>query len=110
VRASLRSVALHVGALQVKVAAAVACAAAALCTAAAARASPEVSLDDPLYEALARLRAEGKVPPFTGGAEPLTRSEMERLFLFAKDTTDAALVRSADRFWLSPADRIALRA
>ena len=91
-----------------KVAAAVACAAAALCTA-AAWATPNVPLDDPLYEALLRLRAEGKIPPFTGGAEPLTRSEMERLFLLAHDSADAAEVRAPSGFWLSPADRVALR-
>src|SRR5207248_3054198 len=67
-------------------------------------------LDDPLYAALAKIRAEGKIPPYTGGAEPLTRSEMERLFLAAKDANGLAEVRSpASGFWFSPADRIALR-
>ncbi|MFL5390193.1 MAG: hypothetical protein ACJ79C_15800, partial [Myxococcales bacterium] len=63
--------------------------AAALCIAAAALASPNVPLDDPLYAALERLRAEGRIPPWSGGMLPLTRAEMERLFLQAKDAVDA---------------------
>ena len=88
---------------------AVACAA-AFCIAAAALASPNVPLDDPLYAALERLRAEGKIPPWSGGILPLTRAEMERLFAAAKDASDLALVRSPEGFWLSAADRVALRA
>ena len=45
-------------------------------SAAAARATPNIPLEDPVYLELARLRAEGKLPAYLGGARPLTEAEV----------------------------------
>jgi hypothetical protein len=50
-------------------------------------------LDDPLYEALARLLAEGKIPPYSGGDRVSVRVEA-----FAEHVGNDAFVPGATSF------------
>lgn len=67
----------------------------------AATASPNVPLDSAAYEELARLRAIGELPPFSGGLRPLTTRRVSGLL---------RLPASRRGFWLVPAERILLTA
>jgi hypothetical protein len=66
-------------------------------------ASPNVALDDPVYERLARMRALGDLPAYAGGLFPLTERRVREL-LPASDTSLARLTLRG--FWLRPIDRL----
>jgi hypothetical protein len=50
-----------------------------LAAATAARGTPNVPLEDPVYLQLAQLRAQGKLRAYLGGVRPLTEAEVQRL-------------------------------
>src|SRR5437868_420740 len=78
---------------------------------AAAAASPNVPLEDPVYEQLARLRADGKLPAYLGGAGPLTEAEVQRLLSLAGAPPDSLLLSpEMTGFWARPANRVTARA
>ncbi len=72
--------------------------------AATADASPNTSLDDPVYADLARLRAEGRLGPFAGGLQPLTDARIHDLLLAAGETDDR--FAPLDGWWIA-VDRVA---
>lgn len=83
-----------------------------LCTllASAAHASPNVPLDDPVYERLAVLRALGRLPVYLGGIRPLTEYDAQRLLLQAGEAPDPTLPPLSLRgLWFNPARRVTAR-
>jgi hypothetical protein len=76
--------------------------AAALALAAApSDASPNVSLDDPIYDQLDQRALAGGVPPFRGGLAPLTEARVHEL------VRDAPGLPTG--WWIHPIERAALR-
>jgi hypothetical protein len=67
-------------------------------------ASPNVSLDEPIYEQLAALRARGRLPAYLGGLRPLTEARARRLLMFA-DAPGLELLTLADGWWFAPLRR-----
>jgi hypothetical protein len=65
----------------------------------AAVASPNVELDEPVYEELARRYARGELPPYDGGLRPLTEMRVREL---------RGLPRLPDAFWIAPVSRLVL--
>jgi hypothetical protein len=65
-----------------------------------AAASPNVALDDPVYDRLDQLELEGVLPSFRGGLAPLTRARIHEL------VPDAPAV--PDGWWIDPVERAAL--
>jgi len=79
-------------------------------SAAAARATPTVPLEDPVYPELAKLRAEGKLPAYLGGARPLTEAEVLRLLATAGVPPEPKFLSSeAAGAWLRPLTLATLR-
>jgi hypothetical protein len=79
-------------------------------SAAAARATPNVPLEDPVYLELAKLRAEGKLPAYLGGARPLTEAEVLRLLAAAKAPSEPRFLGAeVDGAWLRPLTLATLR-
>lgn len=64
-------------------------------------ASPNVSLDDPRYEELARRYVLGELPAYTGGLLPLTERRVESLL---------GHTRQPERWWFAPVTRLRLTA
>lgn len=79
-----------------------------LAAASPARASPNLSLDDPINEQLAALRALGRLPAYLGGWRPLTEVRAHRLLLDAGSESGLDPVTGA-RWWVSPLRRVAGR-
>lgn len=78
------------------------CLAAALALPAApAAGSPNVSLDDPVYDLLDQLELAGVVPAFRGGLAPLTRARIHEL------VSEAPPLPAG--WWVDPVERAALR-
>lgn len=65
-------------------------------TTTAAGASPEVSLDDPVYDELARLDALRQIVPYEGGVAPLTEARIRELL---------GMPRRPSTWWLRPLAR-----
>lgn len=81
----------------------------ALLVAGSASASPNLPLDDPAYERLAILRAQGRLP-FYDGIRPLTEYQAQRLLLQAGSPGDPNLWPIGLRgFWIAPARRLTVR-
>jgi hypothetical protein len=76
-------------------------AAAMALTAASSSASPNVSLDDPVYDQLDQLELAGVLPLFRGGVAPLTEARVHELVHEAPALPDG--------WWLRPIARAALR-
>lgn len=80
-----------------------------------ARASPTIPLDDPIYDRLAILRAEGRIPLYTGGIRPLTEWQAQKLLMQAGAAPDATLLPLVPRsvalrsLWFAPARRVTVR-
>src|SRR6185436_7300208 len=68
---------------------------------ATARASPNVPLDDPLYDELDQRELAGELPLFRGGFAPLTQARVHEL------APDAPAPPAG--WWLRPIERAALR-
>lgn len=66
---------------------------------ASASASPNVSLDDPRYEELARRYVRGELRAYAGGFAPLTESRIDALL---------GAEPSAERWWVAPVTRLRL--
>lgn len=66
-----------------------------------ASASPNVPLDDPAYDALARLRALEVVPPITGGFLPLTKRRVAELI-------GGPVAPTPESLWIEPIARLRL--
>jgi capsule assembly protein Wzi len=78
--------------------------------AATAHASPTIPLDDPVYERLAVLRAEGRLPLYLGGIRPLTEYDAQRLLLQAGEPEDPLLPSASLRGpWFNPLRRVNVR-
>src|SRR5688500_11125815 len=73
-----------------------------------AGASPNLSLDDPIYQQLAALRALGRLPAYLGGWRPLSEARAHRLLLTAGSASGLDPVTGA-RWWVSPLRRVAGR-
>jgi hypothetical protein len=69
--------------------------------AASSGASPNVSLDDPVYDQLDQLELAGMLPPFRGGLAPLTEARVHEL------VREAPAVPTG--WWIRPIERAALR-
>jgi hypothetical protein len=83
------------------------CAAALLLiTVAVGEASPNVPLDDPAYDELARLRALGKLPSYDGGFAPLTERRISELLHVAGEQ---ATTEDADGWSIAVIERARLR-
>jgi hypothetical protein len=67
-----------------------------------ARASPNVPLDDPLYERLAQLQATGAIEPFSGGFLPLSRARIVQLSIAPPHAVPTS-------WWVVPTERVRLR-
>ena len=81
-----------------------------LITTSATFASPNVPLDDPAYLELARLRALGKLPLYTGGVRPLTEARVRDLMLSAGVPLDSPMLPPLlRRFWFRPFERAIAR-
>ena len=78
--------------------------AAALSAATIAHASPNLSLDEPVYEELEQLQLHGDLPPYLGGFRPLTEWRARRLLRSA----GIAVPDEPSGWWLNPVDRAAL--
>jgi hypothetical protein len=65
-------------------------------------ASPNAALDNPIYEQLARLRALGQLPAYSGGVRPLTQTRIRELV----GARDAEPSRA---FWFAPFERVFVR-
>jgi hypothetical protein len=75
-----------------------------------AGATPNVPLEDPVYLQLEQLRAQGKLPPYLGGARPLTEAEIQRLLMQAGAAPDPRLLApDVASAWLRPATLVTLR-
>jgi len=71
---------------------------------ASSQASPNLSLDDPLYEELLRLRALGRLPTFDGGLWPITeRHARELLSSAGEHPRDNDVPRT---IWFAPLHRV----
>lgn len=66
-----------------------------------ASASPNVPLDDPVYDRLDQLELAGVLPPFRGGLAPLTEARVHELLPDAPELPG--------RWWLRPIARAAIR-
>lgn len=75
--------------------------------ASAAHASPNVALEDPVYDELARLRATGRLAAYVGGFRPLTAARVERLLAAAGEPVDDPI---PEGWWVGPIDQWAVRA
>ena len=72
-----------------------------------ARASPTIPLDDPVYEELAILRAQGRIPFYLGGIRPLTEYDAQRLLLLGGAAPDPTLAPLSLRGpWFKVARRV----
>jgi hypothetical protein len=69
-----------------------------------AEASPNVALDDPVYEQLLRLRALARLSAFDGGLRPLTMARVRRLLLAAGESSEAWELPS--KLWFAPAQQL----
>lgn len=75
-----------------------------------AHASPTIPLDDPVYERLAILRAEGRIPLYLGGIRPITEHDAQRLLLLAGEPEDPTLPPvSLNQLWFNPTRRVTAR-
>src|SRR3954462_3463395 len=75
-----------------------------------ATASPTIPLDDPVYERLAVLRAQGRIPLYLGGIRPLTEFDAQRLLLQAGGSPDPNLAPASLRgFWFTAVRRVTAR-
>src|SRR5437762_2915752 len=75
-----------------------------------ARASPTVPLDDPIYERLAILRAQGRLALYLGGIRPLTEYDAQRLLVEAGEPEDSRLqLLSRKGLWFTAARRAIAR-
>jgi hypothetical protein len=75
-----------------------------------AGASPNVPLDDPSYVELARLRALGLIPLYTGGVRPLTEATVQRLLLAGGESASPnLLLPSVKGLWFAPLRRMTTR-
>lgn len=76
----------------------------------AARASPELSLDDPIHRELDELQLSGALPPFLGGVRPLGEARAQALRVAAGLPPDPRLVDGSARGpWVAPVRRLRLR-
>jgi hypothetical protein len=69
-----------------------------------ASASPNVPLDEPVYEELARLQARGR-PLLLSGFRPLTRAHLRRILAAPDDRATPEDVG----WWIAPVERVVLR-
>jgi hypothetical protein len=74
---------------------------------ATAESSPNVSLDEPIYDEIERLRALGTLPRFDSGFYPLSESAVQNLFRSAGVESEKNN-DPANGLWLSPLQRLAL--
>jgi hypothetical protein len=74
--------------------------------AAPVRASPNVNSDDGVYITLARLRAEGRLVPFSGGVQLLTAARVHALLLAAGEPDPQFALPSG--WWWEPLQRVAV--
>ena len=80
-----------------------------VCYVSAAHASPTIPLDDPVYEQLAILRAQNRIPLYLGGIRPLTEYDAQRLLVSAGLPPDPHLQPPTLRgLWFDPAHRVGL--
>lgn len=83
-----------------------------LSMATAASASPNVPLDDPVYQQLAILQGQGRLMPIGAGLFPLTEAQIQSLLVAAGEPPDPRLshfARGDWTFWLVPLRRITAR-
>jgi hypothetical protein len=79
------------------------------CLASVAQASPTIPLDDPVYDELAILRAQGRLLIYAGGIRPLTEWDAQRLLQLAGAAPNASLQSlSAHGLWFTPARRVSV--
>lgn len=70
---------------------------------AVSRGSPNVALDDPVYDQLDQLALAGELPLYRGGLAPLSDDRVHEL------VPDAAVPESPSAGWVRPIERAALR-
>ncbi len=66
-------------------------------------ASPGVGLEDPVVEELSRLRAGGRLPPYTGGLRPLSERRVQELLRAAGEAIDR--LARLEGLWVHPLER-----
>src|SRR5262245_31285878 len=81
---------------------------AAVCVARSAMASPEVSLDDPVYETLTQLRADGRLHFYSNGLRPLSGARIDELLREA-GALGTGPYSVDDGWWIEPIDRVLVR-